>query len=287
MRRLLLVVFGLLAGIQSQSLAGYSVVTYANGRVMRDAEGNIYNHRGEMFVRKDGTITYPSWQGGRTMRASEGWGAYPYRLYYPNGAKLAEFQYQLYYPTVNGATRTAQMFNGWSYTFQNGQEMISNNWHDAERIYHANSVQAWDGKRVVNANNQVVPYAQITERVGDFGYLYLLVDNRSGRMQLSSEFVFDLFQSSYIYPIVFRGANSVPSTPFESFEIKMETGYWGELMTVYINKDGATSHFDVTPVPVPDPWPVACSAQIANFNQRPRVMAQRTDFSDFRRSPRR
>lgn len=288
MKKLLLVVGLLLFCVwHSKLYAAYSVVTYANGRVMRDAEGNIYNHRGEIFIRNNGQITYPSWQGGKTMRANEGWGTYPFKLYYPNGAKLAEFQYQLYYPTPQGATRTAQMYNGWTYTFANGQEILSNNWTATEAIYHSNSVKAWDGARVANPANQTVGWTQVMEPIGNFGYVYLLLDGRSGKMKLTSDFVFDLFQSSYIYPIVFHGSHSIPQTPFEKFVIQIETGYWGELMTVSIDKNGATSRFEISQYPVPEPWPVACASQIANFDNRPRVMAQRTDLKDFRRAPRR
>jgi len=263
------------------------VITYANGNVLRDAEGNIYNHLGEKFISTNGKMTYPSWMGGKPMRENTGWGSYPWTLYYPNGDKLVDYEYQVYYPRPPGATQTIKFADGWSYYYLNGQNVLSNNWHDAQTIYHSNSVKAWDGTAIRNAQNDVVPFQQIWERFGDWGYMYLLLDGRSGSFHLSSSFVFDLLRSSYVYPIIFGSNNGIPGPLFDKFSIRLETGYWGEVVTVFIDGSNVTSNFEQTGIPIPQPWPDPCTGAVLQHANRPVVMRDKPELNGFVRRPRR
>ena len=206
-------------------------IYYANGRVLRDGEGNIYNHLGQIFVRNNGTITYAS---GRTLRVEKHLGLFPWVLYYRNGDVLAEYR-EIYYPKPSGATATFKLFDGWSYFFDGqSQGIISQNWRAAQRIMHKNTVVAWNGREFRNPQNRVVNELSISEPIGQLGYLEIRAQNPSNP-QMQSWIMFDLFGSSYIWPISFMHSppQGISFTHlFDNFTIIIETGYWGELVMV-------------------------------------------------------
>lgn len=274
--------------------AQFTEIRYANGIQLRSSDGTIYYHTGEVFIETNGTVRYPKWLGGGILRAKEGFGSFPYRVYYSSGALLAEYRSQLYYPKPPAATEQHQLFNDWSYAYDDRSEWLSTNWRDARSIKHKkHGVMAWNGEKLCDARGATVSTLMITEPLGEQfleGGLFMHLDNSAGdSLKMQTDFLFDLWRSSYIHPIRLGSATSLPPTFFEDFEIKIETGYWGELVTVHIKGTTIQSRLQpaLLPFPLGESWP--CPVRLlgeAGFPRHP-LTELHPDPSDFVRKRRR
>jgi hypothetical protein len=99
------------------------VITYANGRVLKNAKHEIFYADGCPFYR-NGTIYYPGWYGGRENyhppQPGPEMGRVEDNLVYPNGSRLFERKYATYYPGPNKDTGGPYLYDGWSYTWKTG-----------------------------------------------------------------------------------------------------------------------------------------------------------------------
>lgn len=230
------------------------VITYANDRVLKNARGELFYHDGTPML-VGGNIKYPKWADGRFFKERG-------TFYFPDGSSLFEPSPYFYYPAGQTGGRHV-LYNGYSWTYPNGSELVSQIW-SAAGLKHPDGQIAFDGKNLFAAGNPGVPtdHVELYTAIGKFGYVHIPMTKSGNRVDFRFTMALNPFHLSYIHPLVFTAQNGLPTIGRElTIKLAIQTGYFGELLVATVAPDKTSFEFfkepahPIPPFPFPQPQP--------------------------------